>query len=125
MEKVQISWGPVGFKPSALGATRTSGVPTNGDTPYVHTAICMLGIATPEIHYPGNTNPSNHHRRFQVSAGWMQQGLAFVNDGIAACSMPKVGTGSARHFKQSRFKLLKAKNRFGLLRINCRSMNDI
>ncbi len=107
MEKVQICWGPVGFKPGALGTTRTSGVPTNGDTPYRHTAIRMHGIDTPDIHYPGNTNPSNHHRRLQVSAGWMQQGLAFVNDGLAACLRPKVSAGSAGHFKQSRERLLK------------------
>ena len=88
MEKVQIFWGPVAFKPGALGTTKTSGVPSNGDTSNVHTAIRMLSTDSPEIHYPGNTNRSNPHRRLQALAGWIEQGLAPMHDDVATYLFP-------------------------------------
>jgi endonuclease YncB( thermonuclease family) len=95
MDKVQIFWDPSGFELDSLGTTKISGVPTDGDTPYVRTSIRMLSIDTPEIHYPGNTNPANHDSRLQELAGWIQQGKSPINDDLAAYLVPKINSGSA------------------------------
>ncbi len=102
MEKVQIFWDPVGFEPGSLGTIKTSGVPANGDTPCVHPTIRMLSIDTPEIHYPGITNPSNHHIRLQELAGWIQQGSAPINDDFAAYLLRKIKTRSVGTLRKGR-----------------------
>ena len=88
MEKVQIFGDPAGFVPGSPDTIEISGVPFYKDTPCVRTATCMLCTAPPVIHSPGNTSPSNRHRRPQALDGWIEQGLAPTHDDVAACLFP-------------------------------------
>ncbi len=87
MEKVQIFWDPAGFALDSLDTIEISGVLFHKDTPCAHTSICMLGTDSPEIHYTGNTSPSDQHRHLQVLAGWIEQDLAPIHDDIATYFM--------------------------------------
>lgn len=92
---VQIFWDPSGLELDALGNTKIHGPPTDGDTPYVRTAIRMLSIDTPEVHYPGNSNPANHDAKLAELAGWLQAGKTPANDSLAAYLAPRLATGNA------------------------------
>jgi endonuclease YncB( thermonuclease family) len=98
---VQIFWDPSGFELDSLGSTKINGPPTDGDTPYIRTAIRMLSIDTPEVHYPGNSNPSNHDAKLAELATWLRAGSAPASDALAANLMPKLATGNAGSLQKS------------------------
>lgn len=83
MTKVKLFWDPAGLTLDAFGTSRIERI-TDGDTPYVTVAIRMLSIDTPEVHYPGNQDPSAHDERLAQLADWIRQGRAPVNDALAA-----------------------------------------
>jgi endonuclease YncB( thermonuclease family) len=94
MAKVQIFWDPAGLELDSLGTNRLLRI-TDGDTPFVSVSIRMLSIDTPEVHYPGNSNPTRHDDKLKELADWMQQGRAPVSAGLAAHLQPRLVTGTA------------------------------
>ncbi len=63
------------------GTTRHDRV-EDGDTVFINEGIRMLGIDTPEIHFPGRSNPSNHDDALEaLSRELAQRG---VNAGLAS-----------------------------------------
>ncbi len=108
MGKVQIFWDPNGFEINSIGSTTLNGPPTDGDTPFVRTSIRMLSIDTPEIHYPGNSNPAKHDEKFAELATWIQAGSAPVKADLAAYLMPRLATGTAGTLQKSQGDAAKA-----------------
>ncbi|MFY9269128.1 MAG: thermonuclease family protein [Candidatus Manganitrophaceae bacterium] len=94
MSKVKLFWDPVGFQLNTLGTNKLVRI-TDGDTPYVSMSIRMLSIDTPEVHYPGNSDPSLHDEKLVELADWIQTGKAPIHSGLAAYLHPKLATGSA------------------------------
>lgn len=94
MAKVKLFWDPRGFELDSLGSKRILRI-TDGDTPYISISIRMLSIDTPEVHYPGNQNPSNHDTKLKELADWLQAGKAPAKTGLAAYLYPKLATGNA------------------------------
>lgn len=94
MSTVKLYWDPEGQQLNSLGGNTFLRI-TDGDTPFVSTAIRMLSIDTPEVHYPGTTSPDKHDARFQQLAEWIKTGKAPVNDGLAKHLIPKLATGKA------------------------------
>ena len=80
MADVDVFWDPSGFQLDRLGTNKYTRS-TDGDTPYVEMAIRMLSIDTPEVHYPGTTNPIRHDEKLKqlavllVKSGAMRVGL--------------------------------------------------
>jgi len=101
MAKVQIFWDPKGLTLNSIGTTTLNGPPTDGDTPYVRTSIRMLSIDTPELHYPGTSNPSNHDSKLADLATWIQAGDAPITADLAAYLVPKLSTGTAGTLQKS------------------------
>lgn len=101
MAKVQIFWDPNGFTLNSIGTTTLNGPPTDGDTPFVRTSIRMLSIDTPEVHYPGSSNPSNHDSKHADLATWIQAGDAPISADLAAYLVPKLSTGTAGTLQKS------------------------
>lgn len=94
MSDVNVFWDPAGFQLDRLGTNKYIRS-TDGDTPYVEMAIRMLSIDTPEVHYPGRTNPARHDDKLAQLADWIQQGKAPIDDDLAAILQPKLATGVA------------------------------
>jgi len=94
MSKVRIFWDPKGFELDSLGKKKLLRI-TDGDTPYISISIRMLSIDTPEVHYPGNQDPSKHDDKLKELADWINEGKAPVNDGLASYLYPKLATGTA------------------------------
>lgn len=94
MATVKLFWDPAGFELDALGNKKLERI-TDGDTPYVSISIRMLSIDTPEVHYPGNSDPANHDARLAELAQWLQAGQAPVSDDFAAYLHPKLADGRA------------------------------
>ncbi|HEB75144.1 MAG TPA: nuclease [Nitrospirae bacterium] len=94
MSKVKLFWDPRGFELDSLGSKRLLRI-TDGDTPYVSMSIRMLSIDTPEVHYPGNQNPSMHDERLAELAGWLQAGRAPAGPELSAYLYPRLVTGTA------------------------------
>ncbi len=94
MAKVRILWDPKGFELDSLGKKRLLRI-TDGDTPYISLSIRMLSIDTPEVHYPGNRDPSRHDEKLEELAHWLHEGKAPVDDGLASYLYPRLATGSA------------------------------
>lgn len=94
MARLKLFWDPAGLELNAIGTNRFVRI-TDGDTPYVSMAIRMLSIDTPEVHYPGNQDPSRHDEKLAELAGWIQEGKAPIQPGLASYLHPKVATGHA------------------------------
>lgn len=94
MAAVKLFWDPAGFELDSLGNKSFERI-TDGDTPYVSISIRMLSIDTPEVHYPGNSDPANHDERLGELALWLQTGQAPVGDDFAAYLRPKLADGRA------------------------------
>jgi endonuclease YncB( thermonuclease family) len=109
MPKVKIFWDPRGFELDSLGQKEFIRI-TDGDTPYVSTAIRMLSIDTPEVHYPGNQKPSRHDANLAQLAVWIEQGKAPVSSGLAAELHPKLAAGNAGTLQENQGK--KATDKF-------------
>ena len=61
----------------------------------VSVSIRMLGIDTPEVHYPGNTKPFRQDENLLQLAEWMKQGKAPVESELAEYFHPKLASGNA------------------------------
>lgn len=94
MAIVKLYWDPEGRQLNSLGGNTFLRI-TDGDTAYVSTAIRLLSIDTPEVHYPGNSDPAKHDAKFQDLADWIQAGKAPISAGLAAYLLPKLSTGRA------------------------------
>lgn len=94
MGKVKLFWDPRSFELDSLGSKRILRI-TDGDTPFISISIRMLSIDTPEVHYPGRQNPSNHDAKLKDLAGWLQAGKAPAIPGLAAYLYSKLVTGNA------------------------------
>lgn len=92
MSTVKLYWDPAGQQLNALGGNTFLRI-TDGDTPFVSTAIRMLSIDTPEVHYPGTTDPAKHDARLQQLAEWIKAGQTPVSEGLATHLTPKLATG--------------------------------
>ena len=95
MGDVQIYYDPLGFEVDKIGKKTKSGVPADGDTPYIRMPIRMLGIDTPETNYPGVGSPANSDARLQELATWIQQGDAPVTNALGTHLIPRLNTGIA------------------------------
>jgi endonuclease YncB( thermonuclease family) len=91
---VKIFWDPAGFEVDSLGTHEFLRL-TDGDTPYVSMAVRMLSIDTPEVHYPGNTNPSNHDEDLRQLAAWIRDGMAPISQALGAHLEPKLADGNS------------------------------
>jgi endonuclease YncB( thermonuclease family) len=94
MAPVSIFWDPRGVELDSLGQKRFGRI-TDGDTPYVTTSIRMLSIDTPEVHYPGNSDPARQDGNLAQLAQWIAQGQAPVQKDLAAHLQPRLATGQA------------------------------
>ena len=94
MAKVKIFWDPAGFELDSLGTNKFSRI-TDGDTPYLVLSIRMLSIDTPEVHYPGNADPSKHDDKLKQLADWLKAGKAPADPDLAQYLQPKLATGTA------------------------------
>ncbi len=94
MAGVRIFWDPRGISLDTLGRKRFLRL-TDGDTPYVSMSIRMLSIDTPEVHYPGNRDPSRQDGPLAELARWLEEGRAPVGDDLAAHLHPRLATGRA------------------------------
>jgi endonuclease YncB( thermonuclease family) len=112
MEKICIFWDPTGQNLDSLGAKECLRV-TDGDTPVISMSIRMLSIDTPEVHYPGNTNPSKQDAKFKELAVWINKGTAPINDGLAEYLCPKLATGKAGSLQEEQG--IQAKDAFNSL----------
>jgi endonuclease YncB( thermonuclease family) len=92
MASVKLFWDPEGQQLNSLGGNAFLRI-TDGDTPFVSTAIRMLSIDTPEVHYPGTSDPAKHDSKFQDLADWIKAGKAEISDSLAAYLLPKLSTG--------------------------------
>ena len=92
MATVKLFWDPEGQQLNSLGSNAFLRI-TDGDTPYVSTAIRLLSIDTPEVHYPGTSDPAKHDAKFQELADWINTGKADVSESLAAYLLPKLSTG--------------------------------
>ncbi len=92
MAKVQLFWDPEGRELNSLGTNKFLRI-TDGDTPYISTAIRMLSIDTPEVHYPGTTSPVKHDAKFQELLDWITTGKAPLDDALAAYLRPRLSGG--------------------------------
>jgi endonuclease YncB( thermonuclease family) len=93
MPKVQLFWDPEGRELNSLGTNKFLRI-TDGDTPYISTAIRMLSIDTPEVHYPGNSNPAKHDAKFQELHDWIVAGKAPVDAALAEYLRPRLSGGN-------------------------------
>lgn len=94
MAIVKLYWDPEGRQLNSLGGNAFLRI-TDGDTVYVSTAIRLLSIDTPEVHYPGNSDPAKHDAKFQELADWIKAGKAPIPEGLANFLLPKLSTGQA------------------------------
>lgn len=94
MAKVKLFWDPKGLELDSLGKKKLLRI-TDGDTPFISMSIRMLSIDTPEVHFPGNQNPSKHDAKFQELAEWLQAGKAPADPGLASFLYPKLVAGTA------------------------------
>lgn len=92
MAPLKVFWQPSGTTFDSIGTKRYVRH-SDGDTPTISTAIRMLSIDTPELHYPENSKPSKHDAKFADLAGWLQQGLAPADRDLAAYLAPRLATG--------------------------------
>lgn len=92
--KVAIFWDPEGFELDSLGSKEILAM-TDGDTPTISMNVRMLSVDTPEVHYPGNTNPVRHDEPLKRLGEWLQQGKAPVDPALAELLVPKLITGHA------------------------------
>ena len=58
-------------------------------------SIRMLSIDTPEVHYPGNADPSKHDDKLKQLADWLAAGKAPADPDLAQYLQPKLATGTA------------------------------
>jgi endonuclease YncB( thermonuclease family) len=93
MAAVKLFWDPEGKSLNSLGGTELLRI-TDGDTPYVSTAIRLLSIDTPEVHYPGNSDPARLDDNFAELAAWIAAGQAPLDDGLAAHLTPRLSAGN-------------------------------
>jgi len=93
MPKVKLFWDPRGRELDSLGNKKFIRI-TDGDTPYISMSIRMLSIDTPEIHYPGRSNPANHDNKLKQLSDWMKAGKAPIISGLSSYLHPKLATGS-------------------------------
>ncbi len=100
MAEIQIFWDPQGIALDSLGNKRLQRI-TDGDTPYVEMGIRMLSIDTPEVHYPGNSNPARYDEKLAELGHWLEQGQAPVSDELAAHLQPRLASGSAGTLQRS------------------------
>ena len=98
--KVAIFWDPEGFELDSLGSKEILAM-TDGDTPTISLNIRMLSVDTPEVHYPGNTNPVRHDATLKQLGDWIMDGKAPVDSGLAALLVPKLATGTAGTLQKS------------------------
>jgi len=94
MSDVKIFWDPKGFELDSLGRKKYIRA-TDGDTPYISTSIRMLGIDTPEVHYPGNSSPVKFDAKLKELAGWIREGIAPVDEALGEYLIPRLETGEA------------------------------
>jgi len=94
MSDVKIFWDPKGFELDSLGRKKYIRA-TDGDTPYISTSIRMLGIDTPEVHYPGNSSPARSDAKLKELAGWIGEGIAPVDEALGEYLIPRLETGEA------------------------------
>jgi len=99
MSEVKIFWDPKGFELDSLGKKKYLRA-TDGDTPYVSLSIRMLSIDTPEVHYPGNQQPSKYDDKLKQLADWIKEGKAEVDKGLGEHLYPKLATGKAGTLQQ-------------------------
>lgn len=92
MADVKLFWDPEGRELNSLGTNKFLRI-TDGDTPYISTAIRMLSIDTPEVHYPGGTNPAKHDEKFQELLAWLDVGSTPVDADFAAYLRPRLTGG--------------------------------
>ena len=92
MATVKLYWDPEGLQLNSLGSNAFVRI-TDGDTPYVSTAIRLLSIDTPEVHYPGTSDPAKHDAKFQELADWIKAGKVAISADLAAYLLPKLSTG--------------------------------
>ncbi len=100
MAAVKFFWDPTGFELDALGTKKFERI-TDGDTPYISLSIRMLNIDTPEVHYPGTTDPAKHDAALKQLADWLQAGKAPIDDGLAAYLRPKARDRKRRQFAKA------------------------
>lgn len=94
MEKIEIFWDPRGFKIDALSHKRYLRT-TDGDSPFISMSIRMLSLDTPEVHYPGNQNPSKQDANLKQLADWIKKGKSPIKKGLGDYLYPKLSTGKA------------------------------
>jgi len=94
MSDIKIIWDPGGLRLDPQGNQKYLRA-TDGDTPYISMPVRMLGIDTPEVHYPGNRKPSHQDGNLAQLAAWIDEGKAPINDGLAEHLKPKLATGTA------------------------------
>jgi endonuclease YncB( thermonuclease family) len=94
MSQPDIFWDPTGTTVDILGSDRFLRA-SDGDTPYLSMSIRMLSIDTPEIHYPGRTNPSRHDANLAQLAAWIAAGQAPIQTALGQYLRPKLATGQA------------------------------
>ena len=92
--KVAIFWDPEGFELDSLGSKEILAM-TDGDTPTISLNVRMLSVDTPEVHYPGTTNPVRHDIPLKQLGEWLMQGKAPVDAGLAASLIARLITGKA------------------------------
>lgn len=70
MTDFAFDWQPTGRNLSAFKLTRI----TDGDTPFIEMSIRMLSIDTPEVHFPGNSDPARHDSALDALRGRLENG---------------------------------------------------
>lgn len=103
MSDVEIYWDPNGFELDSLGSKSFERI-TDGDTPYISMSIRMLSIDTPEVHYPGNSNPERHDDKFAQLADWIEQGKAPLKRVWQIIFSPGLQPGKPVHYKSNKAK---------------------
>lgn len=94
MDKVKLFWDPEGQTLNSLGSNSLLRT-TDGDTAFVSTAVRMLSIDTPEVHYPGTTNPAKLDAKLKQLADWLQAGSTPAGADLSAYLYPKLASGAA------------------------------
>lgn len=92
MPAIQINWQPSGVQLDQLHESALLRV-SDGDTPVIELPVRMLSIDTAETAHHNDPGPFAKNDELLELAGWIADGTAQIDPGLAAHLLPRLTTG--------------------------------